>query len=61
VWADLLRPTGRVLFYSTDAANLSSQRVAERLRLRPIGWTWRLRAPAPDPQSVHPLSGLRSR
>lgn len=61
VWADLLRPTGRVLFYSTDAANRSSQRVAERLRLRPIGWTWRLRAPDPDPQSVHPLSGLRGR
>lgn len=61
VWADLLRPTGRVLFYSTDAANRSSQRVAERLRLRPIGWTWRLRAPDPDPHSVHPLSALRGR
>ena len=61
VWAELLRPTGRVLFYSTDAANRSSQRVAERLGLRPIGWTWRRRAPDPDPQSGHPLSGLRRR
>jgi hypothetical protein len=33
---------GRVLFYSTDAQNLSSQRVAARLGLRPIGWTWNL-------------------
>ncbi|HEX3766070.1 MAG TPA: GNAT family N-acetyltransferase [Kofleriaceae bacterium] len=59
VWADILRPTGRVLFSSTDAANRSSQRVAERLRLRPIGWTWRLHAPDPDAQPVHPLSTLR--
>ena len=59
VWAEILRPTGRVLFYSTDADNRSSQRVAERLRLRPIGWTWRLRARDPGAGSVHPLSALR--
>jgi RimJ/RimL family protein N-acetyltransferase len=41
-WADILRPGGRYLFYSTDAQNRSSQRVAARLGLRPIGWTWRL-------------------
>jgi RimJ/RimL family protein N-acetyltransferase len=41
-WADILRPSGRYLFYSTDAENRSSQRVAARLRLRLIGWTWRL-------------------
>lgn len=41
-WASILEPTGRELFYSTDADNLSSQRVAERLGLRLIGWTWNL-------------------
>ncbi len=41
-WASLLRPTGRYLFYSTSRTNLSSQRVAARLGLRPIGWLWKL-------------------
>jgi RimJ/RimL family protein N-acetyltransferase len=41
-WAALLAPSGRHLFYSTYAANVSSQRVAERLHLRPIGWMWKL-------------------
>ena len=41
-WASILHPTGRELFYSTDAENVSSQRVAERLGLRLIGWTWNL-------------------
>lgn len=41
-WADTLRPSGRHLFYSADAQNVSSQRVAARLGLRPIGWTWNL-------------------
>src|SRR4029078_8440652 len=59
VWDDLLRPTGRILFYSADATNRSSQRVAERLRLRPIGWTWRLLAPAPHAPAVQPPSTLR--
>jgi GNAT superfamily N-acetyltransferase len=58
-WAEILRPTGRSLFYSTDADNRSSQRVAERLHLRPIGWTWRLRTAEPDASPVHPLSALR--
>jgi hypothetical protein len=60
-WAEILRPTGRVLFYATDADNRSSRRVAERLQLRPIGWTWRLHAPDPADEPVHPLSALRRR
>ena len=36
-WAGLLAPTGRHLFYSTSASNRSSQRVAARLGLRPLG------------------------
>jgi hypothetical protein len=35
--------------------------VAERLQLRPIGWTWRLRAPNPGAEPVHPLGTLRRR
>jgi RimJ/RimL family protein N-acetyltransferase len=61
-WAAVVRPTGRHLFYSTSDANLSSQRVAERLGLRRIGWVWQVRAAeaeaAPD---VHPLSRLSTR
>ena len=56
VWAAIVRPTSGVLFYSTDADNRSSQRVAARLRLRPIGWTWRLHAPVPRAGQAHPLS-----
>lgn len=41
-WADLLSSHCPHLFYSTSAENHSSQRVAERLGLRPIGWTWKL-------------------
>jgi hypothetical protein len=41
-WAALLRPSGRLLFYSTSRTNHSSQRVAARLGLRPIGWLWQL-------------------
>ncbi len=41
-WASLLAPSGRHLFYSTAATNLSSQRVAARLNLRLIGWMWKL-------------------
>jgi RimJ/RimL family protein N-acetyltransferase len=44
-WAELVEPTGRHLFYSTDAGNHSSRRVAARLRLREIGWTWSLTRP----------------
>jgi predicted GNAT family acetyltransferase len=42
-WAALLRPSGRLLFYSAARTNHSSQAVAARLRLRPIGWLWQLR------------------
>jgi RimJ/RimL family protein N-acetyltransferase len=41
-WADILRPSGRILFYSTNSQNRSSQRVTARLGLRHIGWTWNL-------------------
>lgn len=44
-WARLIRPSGRHLFYSTWKENRSSQRVAARLRLRPIGWMWKIAAP----------------
>jgi len=55
-WADILRPSRRFLFYSTDAANLSSQRVAARLELRPIGWTWKvMRDTGRLSDSRHPL------
>jgi len=39
-WASLVLPTGRHIFYSTNAGNRSSQRVTERLGLHPIGWRW---------------------
>ena len=41
-WAALVRPDGRRLFYSAARTNLSSQRVAARLGLRPLGWLWQL-------------------
>ncbi len=46
-WAGLLAPSGRHLFYSTSADNLSSQRVAARLALPLIGWTWSLSSHEP--------------
>ncbi|HEY3081773.1 MAG TPA: GNAT family N-acetyltransferase, partial [Chloroflexota bacterium] len=56
-WADILRASGRCLFYCTDAQNFSSQRVAARLRLRLIGWTWNLaRADPGQRDNRHPLS-----
>jgi RimJ/RimL family protein N-acetyltransferase len=56
-WAEVLRPSGRFLFYSTDAENRSSQRVAARLGLRPLGWTWSLnRAELGERSNRHPLS-----
>jgi Acetyltransferase (GNAT) domain len=36
-WAALMRPTGRLLFYSTSWTNRASQRVAARLGLRRMG------------------------
>jgi len=44
-WASIARGGGRHLFYSTDAENRSSRRVASRLGLRLIGWTWGLVTP----------------
>lgn len=41
-WANLVAPSGRRLFYSTDAMNVSSQRVAARLDLRLVGWLWKI-------------------
>jgi len=52
-WASLLLPTGRCLFYSTSRSNVSSQRVAARLALRPIGWLWQLaRTSGPAPRCL---------
>ncbi|MGH2626636.1 MAG: GNAT family N-acetyltransferase [Anaerolineales bacterium] len=44
-WASLVMASGRHAFYSTSATNLSSQRVAARLGLRPIGWIWQIAPP----------------
>ena len=61
-WAAIMSPSGRFLFYATDADNHSSQQVARRLNLRLLGWIWRLAAAAEhDAMSVHPLSSLRCR
>ncbi|MET9019552.1 GNAT family N-acetyltransferase [Actinopolymorpha sp. NPDC004070] len=57
-WATLTRGTGRLPFYSTSADNLSSQRVAARLGLRPIGWLWKLSSP--DRLGVHAHRTWRS-
>jgi RimJ/RimL family protein N-acetyltransferase len=43
-WAGLMRPTGRLLFYSTSRTNSASQRVAARLGLRRIGYLWQLQS-----------------
>jgi GNAT superfamily N-acetyltransferase len=59
-WAEILRPSGRYLFYSTRADNLPSQRLARRLQLRPLGWTWRFGdARRDEDDEVHPLCTLR--
>jgi hypothetical protein len=62
-WADMLLPSGRHLFYRTRADNRSSQRVAERLGLRRIGWTWTVAHAEDDSPDahLHPLSRLRTR
>ncbi len=59
-WVAILRATDRSLFYATNADNLSSQRVAARLGLRAIGWTWRLERRDPARPSRHPLSRART-
>jgi RimJ/RimL family protein N-acetyltransferase len=56
-WATLLAPSGRHLFYSTSDRNLSSQKVAERLELHPIGWMcslWRARGTGGTTQALWP-------
>lgn len=61
-WAELLRPSGRFLFYSTELENRSSRRVAQRLKLRLLGYQWELREVGEPVEShVHPLSRLRGR
>jgi RimJ/RimL family protein N-acetyltransferase len=56
-WAALLQPSGRALFYSTDAGNRASQRVAAHLHLRPLGRIWRLARADHGPRDArHPLS-----
>jgi hypothetical protein len=58
-WVALARSPQRHLFYATDANNLSSQRVARRLNLPELGWTWRLhRARADHGLRLHPLCSL---
>ena len=57
-WVALLRPSRRHLFYVHDVANRSSQRVAERLQARHLGWAWCRDVP-PRGSDVHPLSSLR--
>ena len=41
-WASLPAHSGRTLFYGAAMTNVSSQRVTQRLGLRPIGATWAL-------------------
>ena len=61
-WAEIVRPSGRHLIYSTTAENRPSQRVAARLGLRPIGWTWTLAAEdSRPPNPYHPLSTAAAR
>jgi RimJ/RimL family protein N-acetyltransferase len=57
-WVELLRPSGRHLFYDTDENNRSSQRVAERLGLPLLGWMGRA-ARSDEHSHIHPLSSLR--
>ncbi|MEN0068088.1 MAG: GNAT family protein [Myxococcota bacterium] len=57
MWAEVLRPSGRRLVYRTTEDNLSSRRVAERLRLRLVS---RTEEPRDDHVSnLHPLSSVR--
>ncbi len=58
-WVALVRSPQRRLFYATNADNLSSQRVARRLNLPELGWTWRLhRARGDHALRLHPLCSL---
>jgi RimJ/RimL family protein N-acetyltransferase len=53
-WLPLVAAPDRQVFYSTEFTNVSSQRVAQRLQLRPIGWTWRVHRPRGG-TGLHPL------
>jgi RimJ/RimL family protein N-acetyltransferase len=44
-WASLTLSSAPYVFYSTNVGNRSSERVTERLGLRPIGWLWMLSPP----------------
>jgi RimJ/RimL family protein N-acetyltransferase len=59
-WADIVGPTGRRRFYSTDKDNRASQALAAKLGLRPIGWLWRLVEATARPNNRHPLSRPRT-
>ncbi|MBB6374199.1 GNAT superfamily N-acetyltransferase [Pseudonocardia eucalypti] len=52
-WAAAFPDATRRLFYSTDRANRSSQRVAARLGLRHIGDIWKLSVPGREDQHAH--------
>ncbi|RYG23608.1 GNAT family N-acetyltransferase [bacterium] len=43
-WAGVARRRFETLFYSTNSENASSQGVARKLGLRPVGWIWQLQA-----------------
>jgi hypothetical protein len=49
-WASLMRPSQRLLYYSTSRTNGSSQRVAARLGLRHLGCVWQLSRAAFQPR-----------
>lgn len=52
-WAAVFPDDSRRLFYSTDRANRSSQRVAARLGLRYLGDIWKLSVPGREDQHAH--------
>ncbi|WP_156994045.1 GNAT family N-acetyltransferase [Pseudonocardia acaciae] len=59
-WADQFTGDRPHLFYSTSADNTSSQRVAERIAARPIGWLWTLAIPSNEPRNDRPAPSVHS-